>query len=271
MRTLAHLSDLHFGRVDADLVEPLVDALRRAAPHVVVVSGDFTQRAKAREFRAARAFLDRLPPTQVLVPGNHDVPLYRVWERFFSPLGKFRRWICADLEPAWHDDEIAVVGINTARSLAFKGGRINDEQVEALRKRLAPLPESVTKIVVTHHPFDLPDQPDDAELVGRARLAMDAFARCGVDILLAGHFHTSQSGATSERWPMGGYAALAVQAGTATSTRGRGESNSFNLLRIENRAIDVERHVWRPAERAFVRDHVERFRRDGQRWVELPG
>jgi 3',5'-cyclic AMP phosphodiesterase CpdA len=271
MRTLAHLSDLHFGRIDARLLDPLVDAVQRAAPHAVVVSGDFTQRAKANEFRAARAFLDRLPQPQILVPGNHDVPLYRVWERFLSPLGKFRRWISADLEPAWHDDEIAVVGVNTARSLAFKGGRINDEQLSALRKRLAPLPQSVTKVVVTHHPFDLPDQPREEELVGRARLALEAFAHCGVDILLAGHFHTSQSGATSGRWEIAGYAALAVQAGTATSTRERGEANAFNVLRIENEVVDVERHVWRPAERAFVRDRVERFRRDGQRWIEQAG
>jgi len=269
MRTLAHLSDLHFGRIDADLLDPLVDAVQRSAPHAVVVSGDFTQRAKAREFRAARAFLDRLPKPQILVPGNHDVPLYRVWERFLSPLGKFRRWISADLEPAWHDDEIAVVGVNTARSLAFKGGRINDEQVASLRRRLGPLPERVTKVVVTHHPFDLPDQPDEDDIVGRARLAMEAFAQCGIDILLAGHFHTSQSGATSDRWEIAGYAALAVQAGTATSTRERGEENSFNLLRIENDAVDVERHVWRPGERRFARDRVERFRREGQRWVEL--
>src|SRR5205814_4927650 len=138
-----------------------------------------------------------------------------------------RRCICADLEPAWHDDEIAVIGVNTARSLAFKGGRINDEQVGSLRRRLGPLPESVTKVVVTHHPFDLLDRPHDDELVGRARVAMEAFAHCGVDILLAGHFHTSQSGATSGRWQISGYAALAVQAGTATSTRGRGEENAF--------------------------------------------
>jgi len=269
MRTLAHLSDLHFERVDADLLEPLAKAVRQAAPHAVVVSGDFTQRAKEREFRAARAFLETLPKPQILVPGNHDVPLYRVWERFLSPLGKFRRWICADLEPAWHDDEIAVIGVNTARSLAFKGGRINEEQVRSLRQRLGPLPDRVTKVVVTHHPFDLPDEPHKDELVGRARPAMEAFAQCGVDVLLAGHFHTSQSGSTSDRWEIAGYAALAVQAGTATSTRERGEDNAFNVLRLDRDSVDVERHVWRPRERAFACDRVERFRRQGQCWIEF--
>ena len=271
MRTLVHLSDLHFGRVDPGLVDPLVEAARAAAPHAVVVSGDLTQRAKAREYRAARAFLDRLPKPQVVVPGNHDVPLYRVWERFVSPLGKYRRWISADLEPMYVDDELAVVGVNTARSLTFKGGRINDKQIEALRDRLAPLPESVTKVVVTHHPFDLPDDPGNDELVGRARMAMEAFAHCGVDVLLAGHFHTSQSGATAGRYDLAGYAALAVQAGTATSTRERGEANAFNVLRIENRAVEVERRAWRSGSRRFEIEAVERFRREGPRWIEVRG
>ena len=133
-----------------------------------------------------------------------------------------------------------MLGVNTARSLTFKGGRINEEQIESLRRRFQALPASLTKIVVTHHPFDIPDEPDNEELVGRAAKAMAAFADCGVDILLSGHFHASRSGETSRRHPLAGYAALAVQAGTATSTRGRGESNSFNVLHVEHDAVALE-------------------------------
>jgi 3',5'-cyclic AMP phosphodiesterase CpdA len=269
MRTLVHLSDLHFGRIDGAILDPLVASVQAIAPQAVVVSGDLTQRAKERQFRAARAFLERLPAPQIVVPGNHDVPLYRVWERLLAPLAKYRRWICADLEPTWRDAEIAIIGVNTARALTFKGGRVNGGQLEALRRRLAPLPETLTKVVVTHHPFDLPDEPGNDQLVGRARLAMETFARCGVDLLLAGHFHTSQSGATSGRYDLAGYAALAVQAGTATSTRERGEVNAFNVLRIERRAIEVERREWRSGARTFEVACIERFRRDGQRWIEL--
>src|SRR3954469_3155841 len=156
MRTIVHLSDLHFGRVDATLLEPLRRRVSALEPRVVVVSGDLTQRAKPEEFQAAKHYLDSLPAEKIVVPGNHDVPLYNVFQRFVTPLSKYRRYISRDLEPAHIDDEIAVVGVNTARSLVFKGGRINRGQVEAVRGKLCTLPERITKVVVSHHPFDLP-------------------------------------------------------------------------------------------------------------------
>ena len=268
MRTLVHLSDLHFGRTDPAVIEPLLAAIAAIAPDVVVVSGDLTQRARADQFAEARAFLDRITQPRVVVPGNHDVPLYRVWERFLSPLGKYRKYIGNDLEPTFIDSEIAVVGINTARSLTFKSGRINEEQIRSIHRRLDPLAETLTKIVVTHHPFDLPDQPDGDELVGRAKQAMEVFATCGVDLLLAGHFHTTQAGDTSGRYQLAGYSALVVPAGTATSTRGRGETNSFNVLRVSPESIVVEPQQWQPAAGRFLPGLAERFRREGERWIE---
>jgi len=270
MRTLVQLSDLHFGRTEAALIEPLLAAIASIAPDVVVVSGDLTQRAKASEFEAARAFLDRLPQPCIVVPGNHDVPLYRVWERFLSPLGKYKRYVTEDLEPVYADDEIAVVGINTARSLTFKDGRINAQQIAAIRERLAPMPQALTKIVVTHHPFDLPAGNDSDEVVGRAGQAMAAFAQCGVDLLLAGHFHTTHAGETSARHALGGYAALVVRAGTATSTRERGEANSFNVIRVHEGDITHEPWRWQAEAAAFSAVSGRRYRREGGGWIVVP-
>ena len=268
MRTIVQLSDLHFGRTDAALVEPLLAAIASVDPHLVVVSGDLTQRAKTEEFRAAGAFLGRLPYPRIVIPGNHDVPLYRVWERFFDPLGKFRRYVNAELEPAFVDPEIAVVGINTARSLTWKGGRVNEAQIEAVRARFEAVPTTLTRIVVTHHPFDLPARPGSGALVGRADKAMAVFARCGVDLLLAGHFHDTQAAVSVARYPLDNFSALVVQAGTATSTRGRGEANSFNVIQVQKNAIDVEPWAWTAARGQFVPTVPLRFRRVGSRWLQ---
>jgi 3',5'-cyclic AMP phosphodiesterase CpdA len=259
MKTLVHLSDLHFGRVDEAVVAAIVPLVRSLLPDVVVVSGDLTQRAKPDEFRAARNFLDQLPQPQIVVPGNHDVPLYNVFQRFLQPLTKYRRFISRDLEPFYADGEIAVAGVNTARSLTFKDGRINEQQMQRLHDRLAPLDDSITKIVVTHHPFDLPQGFEARDLVGRADQAMEVFLKAGADVLLAGHLHTSHVSSTATRYPVKGKAALVVQAGTATSTRGRGETNSFNVLRADGDRLEVERWSWHADEGRFTQASGQAF------------
>jgi 3',5'-cyclic AMP phosphodiesterase CpdA len=269
MRTLVHLSDLHFGRVDPELLVPLRELVHRIAPTVVVVSGDLTQRAKSEEFEAAKVWLDTLPGPQIIVPGNHDISLYNVFRRFVLPLERYKRHITEDMDPVYIDDEIAVLGVNTARSLTFKDGRVNKEQVEKIRARLAGLPPEVTKVVVTHHPFDLPDGAKEEDLVDRAHMAMDVFAECGVDLLMAGHLHQSHAGNTEARYKISEYAALVVQAGTATSTRGRGEVNSFNLIRIEPSRIEVDRYGWDAVHKQFQILATEKFMRSGNIWAEV--
>src|SRR5215210_1786900 len=172
MRTLVHLSDIHFGHVDYATIDPLIRTVWQIKPDVVAVSGDLTQRARSEQFQEARAFLDALPKPQIIVPGNHDVPLYNVFARFLSPLRKYRRYITDDLEPFYSDGEIAVLGINTARSLTIKDGRVNQEQLALVRERFCALGENVTSVLVTHHPFDLPEGSDE-EMVGRSRRAIE--------------------------------------------------------------------------------------------------
>ena len=268
MRTIVHLSDLHFGRVNPALLEPLAKAVRQLEPDIVAISGDLTQRARSYQFQQARSFLDSLPQPQIVVPGNHDIPLHNVFARFLEPLTKYKRYITADLQPAYADEEVAIVGVNTARSLVFKGGRINRLQVERLRDKFCSLRSDIVKVVVTHHPFDLPEGYNESDLVGRAKMAMTGLAECGADLFLAGHLHVSHTGHT-KRYNIHGHSALVVQAGTATSTRERGEANSFNLLRIAYPAIAVEKFAWDPATSSFATASVEEFRHSDEGWIRV--
>lgn len=269
MRTLVHLSDIHFGRVDEAILKPLIQTVNGIKPDIVAVSGDLTQRARVREFKAARAFLDELPRPQIVVPGNHDIPMHNILFRFVRPLDKYRRYVTDEMRPFFADDQVAVLGINTARSLTIKGGRINEMQVAWLREKLCAMGPDVIKIVVTHHPFDLPEGYDESDLVGRARMAIEELGECGADMFLAGHLHVSHTGHTAKRYKLAGRSSLVVQAGTASSTRGRGEANSFNVIRLSRPDITVERLEWQPGSEVFVVSGTERFHLMREGWMRI--
>ncbi len=250
MKTIVHVSDLHFGRTDPEMVDGLNRSISESAPDLVIISGDFTQRAKESEFQQARAFLEKLPARWLAVPGNHDIRLYDLYGRFIRPLEGYRKYISENLEPSYMDTELTVTGINTARSLIFKGGRINRNQVDRICRELNEgSPESI-KILVAHHPLDLPQGRDQA-LAGRARMALAALATAGIDMILSGHLHVAYLSETAEKLRIGGHTALLIQAGTAISTRSRGEANSFNLIRTERGSIGITRYCWAMASKSF--------------------
>jgi 3',5'-cyclic AMP phosphodiesterase CpdA len=270
MRTIAHLSDPHFGRIEPATVQALIATIIEARPDVVVVSGDLTQRAKEREFQEARRFLDALPSPQIVVPGNHDVPFYNVLARALKPLRNYQRYITQDLEPFYSDEEIAIVGINTARSLTFKSGRINRLQVARSCARLESCGENRTRIVVSHHPFDLPETHELHGLVGRAHMAMAGFAHCRVDLILSGHLHVSRTSESAPRYKIPGHSALVIHAGTAASTRARGELNSFNIIQVDRSSVAIQCLTWDREHGSFLLSATAHFHRTPAGWSRIP-
>jgi 3',5'-cyclic AMP phosphodiesterase CpdA len=247
------------------MLPALKEALAAAQPDVVAVSGDLTQRARDGEFAEAKAFLDGLPFQKIVVPGNHDIPLYNVLARWLTPLTAYKRHF-GDDEPLYVDEEIAVAGINTARSLTFQSGRINHRQIKTACTRFAGAGANTTRIVVTHHPFD---DAGDKSVVGRAKFAVTAFAQCGVDVIVSGHGHVAGAGDSTRRYSTAGRSMLLVHAGTATSARRRGECNSFNLIRIDRPRISIDRLTWDDAHARFARSHRDRFQLTSAGWSRV--
>jgi 3',5'-cyclic AMP phosphodiesterase CpdA len=247
MARIVHLSDLHFGAHDDRLVKAVESEIDELKPDLVVISGDFTQRARTEQFSEACEFLERLRASgnEVLgVPGNHDVPLYDVLRRFLSPLARYRRFIDESLCPFVELPGIAVLGINTARSLTFKDGRINTDQVEFIRETFARAPAESVRILVTHHPlFALTVGGEVERAIGRQEMALDAIEESGVDLLLAGHAHHASSQDASDFVTRAG-GVLVIQAGTATSTRVREQEQSFNVIDIDDGSVTVTIHAW---------------------------
>ena len=270
MTRIVHLSDLHFGAHDERLVEAVDWAVDRLKPDLVVISGDFTQRAKTEQFREACKFLEGLRERgqEVLgVPGNHDVPLYDVLRRFLSPLARYRRFIDETLCPFIELPGVAVLGINTARSLTFKDGRVNRDQVDFIRETFARTSSDKMRIIVTHHPlFALQVGGEVERAIGRQELALDAVDESGVDMVLAGHAHHASSQDAGDLVTRAG-GVLVIQAGTATSTRVREQEQSFNSIDVADRSATITVHAWSGSE--FKAGDARRYEwRDG-RWRVL--
>jgi 3',5'-cyclic AMP phosphodiesterase CpdA len=258
MRTIVHLSDIHFGRVNEAILSPLLQTITGLNPDIIVVSGDFTQRATKNQFAAAHQFIKKLPQvTQIFVPGNHDQPLFNLFDRVRDPLKKYRHFITSDTEPGYADDEVMILGINTTRRSRMTDGMINRKQIERIEREFTAA-----------HPFDMPEGFPSWRLVARAPLAMQAFAKAGVDVFLAGHFHKKYVGSTASRYKIKNHGALVVQSATSASVRTRNEPPSFNVLSIDASTISVSHHVWNPSTLVFEQSPEEKFiRKENHDWI----
>jgi 3',5'-cyclic AMP phosphodiesterase CpdA len=268
MARIVHLSDLHFGTVVPELVEPLLSEIHQLEPTVIVISGDLTQRARKHQYEEAAAFIARLPSPKLIIPGNHDVPLWNVYNRFLKPLTRFRRYIGTDIEPHYRDDELFIVGINSARSFVFDGGRISYEQMERLESDMQSVNSDVWKIVAIHHPIVPSHEIKGIVAVGRAEKALASMERAGVDMVLAGHAHhryTLQTARSDEETR----SILIVQAGTALSHRIRSTPNSFNVIDTTRNYADVTAYEWDKGRNEFARILCVRFR-DRGKWITNP-
>ena len=255
MRTIAQISDLHFGAHEPAVVAHLHAALAAIRPDLIIVSGDLTQRAHRSQFAEAAGFLDRLEAegfVLLVVPGNHDVPIHKPVSRLLWPLRRYHRYIARG-RSCWHaDHEIAVLGLASAHGLTVKDGRLTRVQIRSIGDRFAAAPSSAARILVTHHPLvPLPgeDVGETEPALRGARRALAAVRAAGVHLVLAGHHHThgvtlgtdgtGRTASAGDGPPAAGPtlsidpSVMVVQAGTATSWRRRGMPNSFNLIRLD--------------------------------------
>ena len=252
MITILHGSDVHFGPPHNDVAaEAFQAAARTLAPDLIVVSGDFTQRAKVREYEAARAWLDRLPRVPLVVtPGNHDVPLYRVWERLTDPYRNYRTWISPELDSVTRIPGLILVSLNSTAPLrTVVQGRIDRRQVEFAAHVFQQADPADARIVVAHHHFaPAPDYEGDRAMPG-AREVLDALNAQRVELILGGHLHRAYIGNSLDVYPGADrdHGIVIVQSGTTSSRRGRARErakNSFNVIRVAEDHLEITHFMY---------------------------
>jgi 3',5'-cyclic AMP phosphodiesterase CpdA len=228
MSVVLQISDTHFGTEQPQVVEALVALAAQQRPDVVVLSGDITQRARPAQFRAAKAFVDRLGAPVLAIPGNHDVALFDLWARLTRPYARYAAVFGAELEPVYASQDLLIVGVNTTRAWRHKHGQVSTAQMDAVAKRLRAASPQQLRVVVVHQPAAVTQACDEADLLRGHRSANRAWSAAGADLVMGGHIHLPYTlalhGLARRMW--------VVQAGTAVSSRTRVEApNSVNLVR----------------------------------------
>lgn len=258
MSVLLQISDPHFGTEQPPVVEALARLARKQAPGVLVLSGDITQRARPRQFAAARAFVDRLAiPQQLVLPGNHDIPLFDLPARLFWPYANYRRAFGADMEPLLDLPDLLAIGVNTTRAHRHTDGEISAAQVQRVCERLRSAQPGQLRLVVTHQPVHVTRPQDEHDRVHGSAAAVRAWSAAGADLVMGGHIHLPYIRLLRDRFPELPRRIWCVQAGTAVSSRIRREApNSVCLLRYGDSTLaghcTVERWDFQDAAAAFV-------------------
>ena len=248
--TILHGSDLHFGRPHTPAAATdFLTLAHSVSPDLIALSGDFTQRAKNREYEAAAAYLKRLPEVpRVVTPGNHDVPLYRLWERASAPFRNYRRWIADELDSEHDLGGVVVVALNTTTpDRSIVNGNVDDAQLERAAAAFARAGNRGLRALVVHHALVGAPEGDHIAALPRARRIVRRLAEIGVELVLFGHLHRAfVSEGVSNGAAAGDSPVLLVCSGTTASDRGRGREkgkNSCNLVRVTNDRIAVTRYL----------------------------
>lgn len=260
---IAHLADVHFGRIArCGIVEALLADVESIEADLVIVSGDLTQRARKREYEQAAFLLRSFTAPVLVVPGNHDV--YAWWypfHRLAAPLRRFRRFICDDLSPTFTNDEVAVLGITSARGWTIQRGWCGAPARRRIGSFFAGQPEGTFRILVVHHPLAAACSIGAEDVaIGGAR-TLRAAAAANVGLVLSGHWHLSHAEMVSE---IGGEPLVVAITGTATSDRWRAPQqrlNQYQVIEILPEHIVVEARHYNPSARAYEFDHRSNFAR----------
>lgn len=228
MSIVLQISDPHFGTEKPLVAKALIELSQQQKPDLVILSGDITQRARAKQFAAARAFVDRLGAPVLAIPGNHDIPLLDLWARFRHPYAEHIAAFGNDLEPVHSSHDLLVVSVNTTRPYRHKNGEVSAPQIERVEAQLKFARAAQLRIVVVHQPVAVTRDEDMPNLLRGRKAALARWSAAGADIVMGGHIHLPYVLQIPDlARPM-----WAVQAGTAVSSRTRqGVPNSVNLLR----------------------------------------
>lgn len=242
---ILHVSDLHFPAQDLRQLQALRAGVAAVAPHLVIVTGDITRRGRVHEFEAASDFLNGLSQQKLVVPGNHDIPVFAMLRRgSMRPFARFRAYVPHEMSVCVETPDAVAVGLNTASSARARFdwslGHVRIGELHTVERVLASATPSKTRIVACHHPLLRASVDERRSRTENGREAFERLARSGMDVLMHGHLHRSIAVSVTAA----GKSVRIIGATTALSERERGEGSGFNVVEIDRGHIEVRVWQW---------------------------
>ena len=269
MSLFFHISDLHFGRTDPAALAALKQAVASLAPEALIVTGDLTQSGRRNEFAAAANYLESLNTPAAVVPGNHDTPVYNLFDRFVRPWRRFEQRFGTTAPRAWDTAVVSIIGVNSARRAAprldWSTGKLRRSDIEQAASLARERHGHKTMVfLATHHPFRLGPGKAGSEVVGGAPYALKSLADAGVSVILTGHVHDTSIAILPESEGK----ILSISSGSATSTRQRTEAASFTAIELaENPAgVSLNTTTFVLSGEVFTRGRVTKYHRSNGIW-----
>lgn len=274
MKTIVHLSDLHFGNADSGRIPNLINQIKSLNPDLVIISGDLTERATESQFAEAKKFIDSFFDLPLFViPGNHDIPLYNIYKRFTAPFDKYHKHISKDTAPFLSDEDLCIVGVNSVRKYSLSSGGIGRKQVKDAMAILEKAHSQSIKIIVSHHPFDMPDiqgyRKYTHRLMTNSGKTLERLSQSGVDLFLSGHLHVPFVSHEPMHHRIKNWSSLIIHAGTAASERTRGAPVSFNVLRISSPTLVIEHYNGNLHDSGYTLSKSHNFKKNNKGWKKV--
>lgn len=251
---LVHLSDLHFGAERQECLDAILRFCKRHPVEAVVVSGDLTQRARFKQFYYCKQFLEAMQHPYIVVPGNHDIPLFDLWKRIKQPFNYYRLFFGA-LEQQLETDHFYIIGLNSIRPRFHSKGAVSHQQIAQISTLLRAAPQDKKIIIVSHQPFytadvghhHLKDCPDNAEI------AMQCWSdtHAALFALLHGHLHMTAVHDLNHVFDLSGeHSIYEVHAGSSSSYRLY--SSYPNSLNTISAAGQIHHYIYNEDQQEFL-------------------
>lgn len=242
---LFHISDVHFGAEDRAALARVERAVAQERPDLLVCTGDLTQRATHRQYRAAADWFGQFEIPVWLDPGNHDMPYYNLWERFTEPYRRYNALRGRVSVPAFETEDLVLIPLKTTvrsqKRWPWSDGVVTQQAIEATLSVLERFAnDHRLKVVTAHHPLLGPEPDGPSRTIGGPE-AFEQLARAGVNAILSGHTHVP----FNEHRAIGLRSAQMIGAGTLSTRLRGGAPASYNALSYAcgDNAIAVESRI----------------------------